>query len=77
MSNLSNLVDECDDVFLEHLRTKCKIVNEAEAEDRVSLLPWHHRIHITTRGDMVSNNGRASFAEAQRQQVANLLNSLL
>ena len=77
MSNLSNLVDECDDVFLEHLRTESEIVNEAEAEDRVSLLPWHHRIHITTGGDIVSNNGRASFAEAQRQQVANLLNSLL
>ena len=65
MCNLSNLVDECDDVFLEHLRTKGEIVNEAEAEDRVSLLPWHHRIHITTGRDIVSNNGRASISEAE------------
>ena len=57
MSNLSNLVDECDDVFLEHLRTEGEIVNEAEAEDRVSLLSRHHRIHITTGGDIVSDNG--------------------
>ena len=77
MSNLCNLVDECDDIFLKHLRTKSEVMNKAEAEDRVSFLPWHHRIHITTGGDVVSDNGRASIAEAQRKQVTNLLNSLL
>ena len=77
MSNLSNLVDECDDVFLEHLCAESEVVNEAETEDRVSFLPRHHRIHITTGGDVVGNNGRASIAEAKCQQVTNLLNSLL
>ena len=57
MSNLSNLVDECDDIFLEHLRAESEIVNEAEAEDRVSLLSRHHRIHITAGGDIVRDNG--------------------
>lgn len=77
MSNLSNLVDESDDIFLQHLRANGELMDEAEAKDGVGLLPDHHRVKITTRTDVLTDNTRPSISEAQSQQVTNLLDRLL
>lgn len=77
MSDLSNLIHEGDHILLQHFGADCELVDEAESKYSVSLLPWHHRVHIATRTDILGNDTRTSLAESKRKQVTNFLDGLL
>ena len=47
MRNLSNLVYESDHILLQHLGADSEVMDEAEAENSVGLLPRHHWVHVT------------------------------
>ena len=77
MGDLGNLIDENDDVFLKVFIDDCEVMDIGEAYDSYCLLTRHHRVHIAARRDVLGDDTRAGIAEAQRQQMANLLNGLL
>ena len=64
MGDLGDLVDEDDDIFLQLLIDDGEVVDEAEADDGLDLLAGDHGIHITARGDVLCDDGRACIAEA-------------
>ena len=63
MSDLSNLVDERDDIFLQHLGANLEVVHETEAKNGIDLLARHHGIHVAALGNVLSNDRRASLTE--------------
>jgi len=77
MSDLSNLINKGDHILLQHFGADCKLMDEAEAENSVCLLPGHHRVHVTARTDILCDDTGTCLTEAKCEQVTNFLDGLL
>jgi len=77
MGDLSNLVDEGDDAFLENLSANTEVMDDTETDNNVCLLAGHHWVEVTTGRDILGDNCRTGFSKAKGEEMTNLLNCLL
>lgn len=77
MSYFSDLIDESHNFGLKNFSCVCEVSYIAEPEDSVDSLSWEHRVEVAARLHVLSDNGRACFSEAEREQMRDLGDSLL
>ena len=73
MYDLTNLVNEQHDPFLEDLSCIGKSTDIAEAKDGDDLLSGEHRVHIVTLAHILTDNLRPSLTKADGKQAPDLL----
>jgi len=77
VSNLSNLVDEYDDILLEHLRASREVVDETETKDGKRHVSRNHWVQVTSRRHIRSDNGGTRLTKSKGEQSPNFLDGLL
>jgi hypothetical protein len=76
VSYFGNSVYISHNVRLKNLGALHELVQDAESEDCVGLLPWHHWIDVSTTCHVLADDSSASLSKAESEERPNLDNSL-